>query len=80
MIERIRPVAYRLALPPSLEGVHNVFHVSMLRRYKSNPTYVLKEQPMELKENLSYEEAPVAILAREQKILRNKVISLVKVL
>ena len=35
---------------------------------------------MELKENLSYEEAPVAILAREQKILRNKVIPLVKVL
>ena len=35
VIERIGPVAYRLALPPSLEGVHNVFHVSMLRRYRS---------------------------------------------
>ena len=80
VIERIGPVAYRLALPPSLEGVHNVFHVSMLRRYKSDPTHVLKEQPVELKENLSSEEAPIAILAREQKMLRNKVIPLVKVL
>ena len=32
ILERIGPVAYRLALPPSLIGVHNVFHVSMLRR------------------------------------------------
>ena len=57
-----------------------MFHVSMLRRYRSDPTHVLKEQPVELKENLSYEEAPIAILAREQKMLRNKVIPLVKVL
>ena len=80
MIERIGPVAYQLALPPSLEGVHNMFHVSMLRKYRSDPTHVLKEQPVELKENLSYEEALIAILAREQKMLRNKVIPLVKVL
>ena len=65
MIERIGPVAYRLALPPTLKGLHNVFHVSMLRRYRSDPTHILKEQPVELKENLSYEEAPIAILARE---------------
>ena len=80
VIERIGPGAYWLALPLTLEGVHNQFHVSMLRRYKSDLTHVLKEQPVELKENLSYEEAPVAILARELKILRNKVILLVKVL
>ena len=80
VIERIRSVAYRLALPPTLEGVHNVFHVSILRRYRSDPTHILKEQYVELRENLSYEEAPIAILAREQKVLRNKVIPLVKVL
>ena len=80
VIERIGPVAYRLALPLTLKGVHNVFYVSMLRRYRSDPTHVLKEQLVELKENLSYEEAPIAILAKEQKILRNKVILLVKVL
>ena len=79
IIERIRPVAYRLALPPTLEGVHNVFHVSMLKRYRSDPTHILKKQHVELKENLSYEETPIAILAKEQNVLRNKVIPLVKV-
>ena len=80
VIERIGLVTYQLALPPILERVHNIFHVSILRKYRSNPTHILKEQPVELEKNLSYEEAPIAILAREQKVLRNKVIPLVKVL
>ena len=33
VIEKVGPMAYRLALPPDLEKIHNVFHVSMLRRY-----------------------------------------------
>ena len=57
-----------------------MFHVSMLRRYRSDPTNILKEQHMELRENLSYKEVPIAILIREQKLLRNKIIPLVKVL
>ena len=36
VIEKAGLVAYRLALPPDLENIHNVFHVSMLRRYRSN--------------------------------------------
>ena len=35
---KIRPVAYRLALPPEMERIHNVFHVSQLRKYVSDPT------------------------------------------
>ena len=66
-------------LPPNLERVHNVFHVSILKRYGSDPTHILSEQPAELKENLSYE-ALLAILTRDQKVLRNKVIPLIKVL
>ena len=42
--ERVGPVAYHLALPPNLEGVHDMFHVSMLWRYRSNHTHILKEQ------------------------------------
>ena len=38
MIEKVGLVAYTLALPPDLEKIHNVFHVSMLRRYRSNPS------------------------------------------
>ena len=41
VIEKLGPVAYKLALPPELEKIHNVFHVSMLRRYKSDPSHVV---------------------------------------
>ncbi|KAA0050376.1 ty3-gypsy retrotransposon protein [Cucumis melo var. makuwa] len=80
ILERIGPVAYRLALPPSFSAVHDVFHVSMLRRYVADPTHVVDFEPLRINENLSYEEQPVEILAREVKMLRNRGISLVKVL
>ena len=41
VLERIDPVAYRLVLPPELAKLHNVFHVSMLRRYRSDELYIL---------------------------------------
>ena len=41
IIERIGPVAYRLALPPELQKIHDIFHVSMLRRYRSDPPHVI---------------------------------------
>ncbi|KAL0540408.1 hypothetical protein IC582_024645 [Cucumis melo] len=80
ILERIGPVAYRLALPPSLSTVHDVFHVSMLRKYVPDPSHVVDYEPLEIDENLSYVEQPVEVLAREVKTLRNKEIPLVKVL
>ncbi|KAK6160920.1 hypothetical protein DH2020_004301 [Rehmannia glutinosa] len=77
--ERIGGVAYRLDLPTSLAQVHNIFHVSMLRKYVANPSHILKKEPIELKANLSYEEIPVEILLREVKKLRNKDDALIKV-
>ena len=41
ILERIGTVAYRLALPPSMSGVHEVFHVSMLRKYTPDPTHMV---------------------------------------
>ena len=41
ILERIGEVAYRLALPPQLSGVHDVFHVSMLQQYEPDPSHVL---------------------------------------
>ncbi|KAK6149325.1 hypothetical protein DH2020_016850 [Rehmannia glutinosa] len=78
--ERIGDVAYRLDLPASMSQIHDVFHVSMLRKYVANPSHILTNEPIELKTNLSYEEMPVGILLREVKKLRNKEIPLVKVL
>ncbi|KAA0039169.1 pol protein [Cucumis melo var. makuwa] len=65
ILERIGPVAYRLALPPSLSTVHDVFHVSMLRKYVPDPSHVVDYEPLEIDENLSYTEQPVEVLARE---------------
>ena len=80
VIEKVGPVAYRLALPPELENIHNVFHVSMLRRYKSDPSHVVSSEIIELRLDLMYEEEQIEILAREVKELQKKKISLVKVL
>ena len=52
----------------------------MLRRYRSDPNHILQAQPLEFKDDLSYEEEPIAIVARETKVLRTKNIPLVKVL
>ena len=80
ILERIGHVAYRLALPPSLSAVHDVFHVSMLRKYVADPTHVVDFEPLQINENWSYEEQLVEILARKVKMLRNRGIALVNVL
>ncbi|KAI5356472.1 hypothetical protein L3X38_009368 [Prunus dulcis] len=80
IVERVGPVAYRLVLPSDLSRLHDVFHVSMLRKYISDPSHVLEEQPIELQEDLTYAEQPVQILDRKMQVLRSREIPLVKVL
>ena len=65
-------MAYHLALPPKLAKLHNVFHVSMLRRYRSDESHILPVQDIQVQADLSYDEEPKAILAQEVKQLRNK--------
>ncbi len=71
IIERVGPVAYRLASPPELDKIHNVFPVSMLRRYRSDPSHVVSMEKIEIPD-LTYAEEPIRILAQEVKELRNK--------
>ena len=80
IIERIGPVAYKLDLPNELSRIHNVFHVSMLRKYVYDSSHVLKDLPIHIEENLTYEEQPVEILDRKDQVLRTKIIPLVKIL
>ena len=80
IVDKVGEVAYRLRLPSVLANIHDVFHVSMLRKYIADPSQILKEQPIPLKENLTYAKHQVEILDRRDQVLRNKVIPLVKVL
>ena len=80
IVDKVGEVAYQLRLPSELANIHEVFHVSMLHKYIADPSHILKEQPIQLKENLTYEEHPVEILDRRDQVLHNKVIPLVKVL
>ncbi|KAL4291566.1 hypothetical protein GQ457_14G019230 [Hibiscus cannabinus] len=79
IVERVGSVAYRLLLPPELERIHDVFHMSMLRKYKSDPSHVMPVEEIELNPDLSYDEEPVEILASDSKVLRGRTIELVKV-
>ena len=65
VIEKVGLVAYRLALPPELEKIHNVFHVLVLRRYRLYPSHVVSLEVIELCLDLTYDEEPIEILARE---------------
>ncbi|CAN6692793.1 unnamed protein product [Malus baccata var. baccata] len=73
-------VAYRLELPLELSRVHDVFHVSMLRHYVSNPSHVIPHQPLEINPDLTYDEEPVTILDWKDKVLMNKTVRMMKVL
>ncbi|KAA3461731.1 reverse transcriptase [Gossypium australe] len=78
--ERVGPVAYQLSLSSELEKIHNVFHVSMLQRYRFDPSHVISPTEVEIQSDMSYAEEAIRILAREIKKLKNKKIALVKVL
>ena len=80
VIERIGSVAYRLRLSESMAQVHNVFHVSTLQKCMSNPSQVTTVEAIPMQQDLTYEEIPVQILDRKEKVLRNKTVPLVKVL
>ncbi|XP_031258443.1 uncharacterized protein LOC116116519 [Pistacia vera] len=80
VLQQAGKVAYRLALPPSMDKVHDVFHILMLRKYVSDPSHVLSTEDVIVEENLVYEERPVQVFDRKIKKLWNKSIPLVKVL
>ena len=72
-------VAYRLELPQSLSTIHNVFHVSQLRKCLRVPIEATNYEDLDIQPNLSYKEHPIQILDRAERKTRNKVTKFVKV-
>ena len=72
-------MAYKLILPQQLSLVHDVFHVSMLRKCTPDPTWVVDLQDVQISDDTSYVEEPLQILEVGEHRFRNKVIPTVKV-
>ncbi|XP_019190789.1 PREDICTED: uncharacterized protein LOC109185264 [Ipomoea nil] len=79
ILERVGNLAYRLALPMELERVHNVFHVSQLKKYVHDPTHVLPPEVIPLDDDMTYEERPHKILDFKTRDTRRKSVKMVKV-
>ena len=80
LLERVGTVAYRLALPLSLSGVHEVFHVSMLQKYTPDPAHVVDWRGIVVDTNGNFEEGLVRIIDSQDQVLRRKTLRLVKAL
>jgi hypothetical protein len=62
IVESKGPVAYRLALPNSLRRMHDVFHVSGLRNYISDPTHFIHMSSLQVSDEGSFTAEPICIL------------------
>ena len=80
ILERVGIVAYQLALPPRMSGVHEVFHVSMLRRYTPDPSHVVDWGEIKVDTDGTFEEGPMCIMDSRDQVLRRKTMRLVRVL
>jgi hypothetical protein len=72
-------VAYQLELPPQLSNMHDVFHVSQLKKCLRMSEEQLLMEDLDTKEDLSYQEYPVKILETSERVTRNKKIKMCKV-
>ena len=76
ILERVGIFGYRLALPPSMSGVHEVFHVSMLQKYTPDPTHMVDWGQIKVNIDRTFEEGPVCILDSRDQVLRCKTVVL----
>jgi hypothetical protein len=80
ILEVYGPVAYRIHLPSQLAAVHNVFHISQLKKCIKMPTEIVESQAIEIESDLSYTEQPIQILDTKERVTRRKKIKTYKIL
>jgi hypothetical protein len=73
-------VAYRLHLPSQLAAIHDVFHISQLKKCIKVPTEIIEQQAIEIEPDLSYVEQPLQILDTKERVTRRKKIKTYKIL
>ena len=79
IFERVGTLAYKVALPPGLSKIHNVFYISTLRKYVFDASHVVELEPIQISD-LTYEKVSVQIVDVMDKVPRHAVVKLVKVL
>jgi hypothetical protein len=79
ILGRCGTVTYKLELPPSLAGVHNIFHVSQLKKCLKTPVDVVLPEVAPLESDLTYPEHPIKILDQKSRVTRRKTIKFYKI-
>ncbi|KAD6119252.1 hypothetical protein E3N88_10523 [Mikania micrantha] len=79
ILERIGSVAYILELPPELSNIHDVFHVSNLKKCLADESLIVPLEEIQINEKLQFSEEPVKVMDREVKVLKRSRIPIVKV-
>jgi hypothetical protein len=79
ILEIYGPVAYRLQLPETLSAVHNVFHVSQLKKCLRVPDRTIEVMDVALEPDLTYSEHPIRVLDQKDRITRRKTLKFYKI-
>jgi hypothetical protein len=78
--QRVGRLAYRIALSPDLVGMHDDFHVSILRKYIANLDVIVEYEPLGIHDGLTNVEEPAKIADKKEQVLHTKMIHIMKVL
>jgi hypothetical protein len=79
IIDKYGPKSYQVELPSKLSGVHNVFHVSQLKRCLKPPADIVIEDTIPLEPDLTYKAYPTKLLNQQDRVTRNKTTRFYKV-